>query len=183
MTRFKPRSSAAEVRCRFQGRRQARRPFSASRSRAAVSIVRHPTPMKSTRLAFAVPVLLLTTLSACNSSRSTRIEEHASIFAALDPISKERVRNGDVDVGFHREHVYMSIGKPTRVQPLDGKEGAETWVYPNFVVGSSSAIALAVNNPGSRYQDRQISANAPRSGGSLFDTKPSGPRPTIDDGS
>jgi hypothetical protein len=122
-------------------------------------------------------------LAGCVAQRSARIEQNSQIFAALDPVSQQRVRNVDIDLGFHAEHVYMAIGKPSRVAKLDGPEGAETWIYNNFVFGGASAIAMAINNPGTRYQSRLVAANAPRSGGSLFDTRQTGPQPTIDDGS
>ena len=138
--------------------------------------------MKTARFSSAAAMALLgAMLSGCATTRSARIEENARIFAELDPLSQAKIRNGDIDLGFHTEHVYMAIGKPSKVAPLGGIEHGETWSYSNFVIGASSVIALAINNPGTRYQGRQTSANAPRSGGSLFDTRQTGPRPTVDE--
>lgn len=116
-------------------------------------------------LLFVALVLTAASFVGCASPRATRITEHAALFAALPPIDQERIRQGLIDVGFREEHVYMALGRPSRTQPAPGGEvSARTWVYHNFVYGTSSAGAIAPTQTGARYDGRQLVSTPTRGG-------------------
>lgn len=120
--------------------------------------------------------------AGCQHPRTARIEEHAALFASLDPARQEIIRQGLLDYGFSPELVYMALGKPNRKSAGETGQGAtETWVYRNFVYGNSGAVRLSANTPGSKPYGPIVSPNAP-GGPSIFSTKAGPVQPTIGDG-
>jgi hypothetical protein len=112
-----------------------------------------------------VAALLAVALSGCASPRATRIEEHAALFARLPAVDQEKIRQGLVDVGFQHQHVHMALGRPSRVQRPDATPGdVQTWVYQNFVYGTTSAAMIAPTQAGARYDGTQIAAASVRGG-------------------
>jgi hypothetical protein len=123
-------------------------------------------------------ILLAIALAACASPRAARIEEHAAVFAGLRDVDQEKVRQGLVDVGFRHEHVYMALGRPSRIlRPAAATEDTQTWVYHNFVYGTSAAT-IAPTQTGARYEGTQVTA-APVRGG-LTSTPRGTPTSTVD---
>lgn len=123
--------------------------------------------------------LVALALSGCASPRATRIEEHAAVFAGLRGDDQEKIRQGLVDVGFHHQHVYMALGRPSRVlRPANAAEDVQTWVYHNFVYGTTSAATIAPTQSGSRYVGTQITAAAVRGG--VTSTPRGTPTTTVD---
>ncbi|MBL9211250.1 MAG: hypothetical protein JNL92_12345 [Opitutaceae bacterium] len=118
-------------------------------------------------------------LCGCASPRVARIEEHAAVFAALRAVDQEKIRQGLVDVGFLHQHVYMALGRPSRIlRPANAGEDTQTWVYHNFVYGTTSAATIAPTQTGSRYEGTQITAAAVRGG--VTSTPRGAPTSTVD---
>jgi len=112
-----------------------------------------------------VAALLAVALSGCASPRATRIAEHAALFSGLPAVDQEKIRQGLVDVGFLHQHVYMALGRPSRVLRPEGAAGdVQTWVYQNFVYGTTSAAMVAPTQAGARYEGTQIAAASVRGG-------------------
>jgi hypothetical protein len=120
--------------------------------------------------------------AACQSQRTARIDEKSALFATLPVEIQSIIKDGLVDVGFTPDLVYMALGKPNRVQSGEAVEGTmTTWTYKNFVMSSTVAMKLGMNNPGARYQGgRLVSPNAP-GGASIASTRNVGPQPTVSD--
>lgn len=102
-------------------------------------------------------------LAGCLNTPSTRIREHAALFATLQPYTQEKIRAGLVDYSYGPEMIYMALGRPNRRTVTATPDGpVEVWTYRNFVCGGASASRLGINNPGTRYQGGTImSPNAP----------------------
>lgn len=136
------------------------------------------TPLLPLLLATA-PALLAT---GCQNPRAARIQEHAALFASLDPAAQRLIRDGLFDHGFRPEHVYMALGKPSGRSTRETDEGTvETWVYRNFVYANIGAVTLSANTPGSKPYGPIVAPNAP-GGPSIFSTKAGPVQPTIGDG-
>ncbi len=95
-----------------------------------------------------LPVCVAGLLSSCATERAQRIAAHAERFAQLTEDAQRHVRNGDVDLGWDAETVFMALGKPTRVLKVAEPEGAERWAYRNYVYGTGSAAAVTMAAPG-----------------------------------
>lgn len=132
------------------------------------------------RLAGAVAA---STVAACQSGRVSRIEEHASLFASLQPQTQQIIRDGLFDRGFSPELIYMALGKPNHAQSADTTNGTVMiWKYRNFLYGSTGPVKLSANVLGSKPYGPILSSNAP-GGPSLFSTKAGPMQPTVSDGS
>lgn len=120
----------------------------------------------------------------CQSSRTARIDEHAALFATLDPATQKLIREGLFAPGFTPQLTYMALGKPNHVEKRDTEHGAvEIWKYRNFVYAGTAAVQMMPNTPGStRSHGPLLSPNAP-GGPSLFSTKPGPMQPSVGDGS
>ena len=77
------------------------------------------------RRRFALVTLTLA-LAGCQTT-STRIEERATAFAALDPSAQQKIRRGAVEPGYTPDMVYMALGKPTRTTST--ATGDVVWSY------------------------------------------------------
>lgn len=74
-------------------------------------------------------IFLLTALAAivgCNST-SNRIQEHAAEFAALEPATQAKIKQGVVEPGFTPDMVYMAMGRPARIET--DAAGNKVWTY------------------------------------------------------
>jgi hypothetical protein len=134
-----------------------------------------------TFLVASLALVLALLATGCQSPRAARIQEKAALFASLDPRTQKIIENGLVDVGFTAELVQMALGKPNSVSAVDTVQGRlEIWTYRNFVYAHATAVALGVNNPGTRYTPGPIvSPNAPGGGPSLASTKSQGVQSTL----
>lgn len=92
-------------------------------------------------LAAALPVA-----GGCSSPRS-RIRREPEKFASYPAEAREKIRSGQVDIGFDQDMVWMALGKPRRRFTRTTREGVyETWVYgrggrPGSGVGFSIGAA------------------------------------------
>jgi hypothetical protein len=120
----------------------------------------------------------------CQSTRATRIQENAALFASLDPFTQKVIKEGFFAHGFTPELTYMSLGKPNRVTTAESENGpVQVWKYRNFVYGNvEGAMKLSANTPGSKPYGPILSSSAP-GGPSLFSTKAGPVQPTVSDGS
>jgi hypothetical protein len=126
----------------------------------------------------AMVTLLAAVQTACVNQRATRIEEHATVFAGLRESDQDKVRQGLVDLGFRHEAVYMALGRPSRIlRPATSTGDVQTWVYHNFVYGTSAAL-VAPTQPGARYEGTQVTAASVRGG--LTSTPRGAPTPSVD---
>lgn len=75
-------------------------------------------------LAAALPAAV-----ACSTPKS-RIRRSPEKFASYPPDVREKIRAGQVDIGFDPDMVYMALGKPRQRFTRTTREGVfETWVY------------------------------------------------------
>ncbi len=84
------------------------------------------------------PLLLLLALglsvflAACSSTPEDRIAKNSALFDTLPPPVRQKIRAGEVDLGFTPEMVRLALGEPTRVFSRQTEAGAaELWVYHN----------------------------------------------------
>lgn len=82
-----------------------------------------PFPILSTLLGLA--------LAGCNTT-TTRIQEHATEFASLDPATQQKVRRGIIEPGFTRDMVYMALGRPAETST--DAAGSTVWTYKEYPV-------------------------------------------------
>ncbi|MBX6420489.1 MAG: hypothetical protein IRZ06_05720 [Nevskia sp.] len=72
-----------------------------------------------------LPVLLL----AC-SSPATRIEQNPALFDSYPPEVQQKIRAGQVDVGFTPDMVRLALGEPDRrYERTDANGTSEVWAY------------------------------------------------------
>lgn len=123
-------------------------------------------------------------VAGCQSTRATRIQENAALFATLDPFTQKLIQEGLFAHGFTPDLVQMSLGKPNNVTSGDTENGAvQVWKYRNFVYGNiDGAMKMSANTPGSKPYGPILSSSAP-GGPSLFSTKAGPMQPTVSDGS
>lgn len=59
-----------------------------------------------------------------------RIKQNPEIFAAFPPEIQEKVRNGEIEVGFSKDMVYIARGRPDREYQRQTAEGVtDVWAY------------------------------------------------------
>jgi hypothetical protein len=81
-----------------------------------------------------LPILLcaLGLLAGC-STINTRINEKSAVFNGLDPNTKAKITQGDVDIGFTPDMVYMALGNPdARRESVSAEGQTETWIYRSY---------------------------------------------------
>jgi hypothetical protein len=86
-------------------------------------------------------------LAACSSTPDSRIAKHQAAFGGYPAAVQQKIRAGEVDVGFTPEMVRLALGEPTREFNRQTESGtAEVWVYHNnsprfsFGVGLGGAV-------------------------------------------
>lgn len=84
-------------------------------------------------------VLMAMVITAC-SSTATRISDQQSTFDAYPTETQQKIRAGQVDVGFTQDQVRMAVGEPTRRYTQQTTVGeSEVWAYskssPTFSFG------------------------------------------------
>ncbi|HEX2852383.1 MAG TPA: hypothetical protein VHO24_04025 [Opitutaceae bacterium] len=91
-----------------------------------------------TRCAFLVIVVML--FGAGCSTPASRISRHKEAFSEWPAAIQEKVRAGQIDLGFTPEQVRVALGDPARTFTRTDNDGAsEVWVYrgrePRFSIG------------------------------------------------
>jgi hypothetical protein len=109
-------------------------------------------------LALVLVPLLGAGVTGCQTPREARIQAQAAAFATFDAKSQELIRQGLFDLGFTREQVTMSLGKPDRITQAQTAAGpAETWVYKNVLAADRRMLEIAT----ARARERAaVSANS-----------------------
>jgi hypothetical protein len=74
-------------------------------------------------------VVLAASLAAC-ATVASRINAHRAAFDASSPEAQQKIRQGEVAVGFTNDQVVMALGHPQRVYAKNTPGAAqEIWVY------------------------------------------------------
>lgn len=137
------------------------------------------------RTFFVSAALLAATvlLAGCQTSRESRLREHAALVATLPEATRKLIDQGLFDLGFSREMTYISLGRPNRATSTETENGTvEVWKYQNFLYNSIGAMQLSANTPGSKPYGPILGSNAP-GGPSLFSTKAGPMQATLSDSS
>jgi len=84
-------------------------------------------------------LLMALALGAC-STAATRISDQQSTFDAYPADVQQKIRAGQVDVGFNQDQVRMAVGEPSRRYTQQTTAGeSEVWAYskssPTFSFG------------------------------------------------
>ena len=88
---------------------------------------------------FALAALLI---AGCATTPQSRIERDPASFSALTPEQQQKVRDGNVGVGFDEAAVRLALGEPDRVIERESVDGStQAWGY----------YAIAPNAYGSAY--------------------------------
>lgn len=96
--------------------------------------------MKKTFAGLSLVLALASAIVAC-STPASRIENQAAVFNGYPSEVQQKIRAGEVAVGFTPEQVELSLGKPDRVFTRETTEGAaEIWAYEK----SSSALSFGL---------------------------------------
>jgi hypothetical protein len=83
-------------------------------------------------------------ITAC-STPASRIENKQAVFDSYPPEVQNRIRAGDVSVGFYPEQVTMALGKPDRIYSRQTEAGtSEIWAYRE----STPALSLGLGGFG-----------------------------------
>jgi hypothetical protein len=66
-------------------------------------------------------------------SVSERIKEKPEVFAKLDVVSQDKIKQGIIDIGFTEDMVYLALGKPDQKRESVSTEGRKvTWIYNTY---------------------------------------------------
>ncbi len=111
----------------------------------------------------------LVLLSACSSTPDARIAKNQPAFSGYPAAVQQKIRAGEVDVGFTPEMVRLALGEPTRqFNRQTGAGTAEVWVYhdngPRFSFGvgiggavgrhSSAGVGLSTSSGGYEPEEK-----------------------------
>ena len=117
--------------------------------------------MKTPPVAFLSALIIVALLTGCESARTARIRENAAHFDSLNLRSRKLIEEGQFDLGFTSEAVFMALGKPNRIATAETDDGTvETWTYKNFLYGGTRSGALVSRGvPAPRLPRNSASAN------------------------
>ena len=102
-------------------------------------------------------------LTGCSTTPDQRIAKNAALFDTFPPQVRQKIRAGEVDIGYTPEMVRLALGEPSRVFSRQTETGAvELWVYhdngPRFSfgvgvgsVGRHSATSVGVGTSTGGY--------------------------------
>lgn len=91
-------------------------------------------------IASALCLVSVALLAACSSTPDARIAKNQAAFGGYPAAVQQKIRAGEVDVGFTPEMVRLALGEPAREFNRQTEGGtAEIWVYhdngPRFSFG------------------------------------------------
>jgi hypothetical protein len=82
------------------------------------------------RLAGWCAVVLVLLVSSGCMTRDARIQQNFALFCTYPPATQQKIRSGQVDMGFTREMVYMALGPADRIAARQTVGAAsEVWIY------------------------------------------------------
>lgn len=117
-----------------------------------------------------LPVLCLASaalLAACSSTPDDRIAKSQAAFGQYPSVVQQKIRAGEVDIGFTPEMVLLALGEPSRQFNHQSATGtAEIWIYhdngPRFSFGIGvgsfgrhSATSLGVSSSTGGYDPEE----------------------------
>ncbi|MDP2136258.1 MAG: hypothetical protein Q8J74_00255 [Candidatus Didemnitutus sp.] len=71
-------------------------------------------------------------LTGCQSVDS-RIKENPQLFANLDAESQAKIKQGNIDLGFTEDMVYLALGAPDQKREVRSGKGLSTaWIYNSY---------------------------------------------------
>jgi hypothetical protein len=96
--------------------------------------------MKPQVLCFAAVLSALSFVLGGCSTTDSRIKNHQEAFNAAPPAVQEKIRAGQVEIGFTQEQVLMALGNPDRQYTRTTASGTtDIWAYedhkPSFSFG------------------------------------------------
>lgn len=111
--------------------------------------------------------LLVLGFAGC-STVDSRIKDNASVFNSLSPETQQKIRSGQVELGYTPEMVTMALGKPDRSYTRTNEKGtSEIWAYRDkkptmsfgFGIGGGGGgthvgSGIGITTGGDRYDDR-----------------------------
>ncbi|HET7535846.1 MAG TPA: hypothetical protein VFJ90_05280 [Candidatus Didemnitutus sp.] len=87
-------------------------------------------------------LLLVTLLAAC-STPDSRISQYQARFDTLPPDVQQKIRAGQVEVGYTQDMVFMALGEPDRKYTRQTELGAtEVWVYMDHTPQISFGVGV-----------------------------------------
>ncbi|HXT01236.1 MAG TPA: hypothetical protein VN915_11210 [Elusimicrobiota bacterium] len=103
--------------------------------------------------------LLATVLAAC-AGPSARIKKHQAEFDAYPADVQQKIRKGQVDVGFTDQQVALALGRPDRIYARKTETSQqEVWAYGGSY-GSRVGVGLAIGAGGPGYTSAGIAADS-----------------------
>jgi len=86
--------------------------------------------------------LALLMLASCASPES-RIKKHRELFETYPPEIQQRIKAGEVDVGFTADMVLMAMGKPARKATRTTEQSTqEIWTYGDSGVHPGVGVSI-----------------------------------------
>jgi hypothetical protein len=119
------------------------------------------------RVTSLLAVGLTVLLAACSTTPAERIANNPALFDTFPPPVRQKIRAGEVDVGFTPEMVRLALGEPTRIFSRQTESGAtELWIYhdnsPRFsfgvgvgTFGRHSATSVGVSSSTGGYDPEE----------------------------
>ena len=101
------------------------------------------------RLLILSPVFVVVLLLAgCAATQAQRIERNPEAFAGLSAEQQQKVRDGQVAVGFDEAAVRLAVGEPDRIVERETAEGlTQVWVYLGIAPGFHNSVYCAPGLP------------------------------------
>jgi hypothetical protein len=109
--------------------------------------------------------LALLLLAACSTPES-RVRKHKELFDSYPPEIQQRIKAGEVDLGFTSDMVLMALGKPARKTTRTTAQSVqEIWNYGDSGVRPGVGVSIgggsyggfggvSVGSEGGAYRDR-----------------------------
>lgn len=96
-------------------------------------------------------VVVVLAVAGCVSTPERRIRKEPGVFAAFPAPVQDKVRRGEIDLGFTRDMVRLALGQPHQVQTRITEAGVtEIWIY----MGTRYVTRMEPAGGGYWYRDR-----------------------------
>ncbi len=85
-----------------------------------------------TRFLTLLLLVSLAVLTGCQTVDS-RIKEKPDVFARLDPATKDKIKQGIIELGYTEDMVYLALGAPDQKRESVSAAGKSvTWIYNTY---------------------------------------------------